>query len=137
MAKQLSIDSIAAVLKKHDAVVLAYVHGSVLHSQTPGDVDVAVFLNEDLFNSLVVAGDLSLGFIIPLEMEIEQAIGFKTDLQVLNRAPLTFCYRVIKGGTVILDRQPGRREEFECSTMMEYFDFRPKREEYLAETAIK
>jgi hypothetical protein len=40
---------------------------------------------------------------------------------------------VVSRGRVLLDRSPELREDFELLSRVEYFDFKPRREEYLKE----
>jgi hypothetical protein len=57
----------------------------------------------------------------------------KVDLQIINVAPLTFRARVANTGVVVVDHVPDVRADFEYLSRYEYFDFRPRRQEYLAE----
>jgi len=114
-------------------LLFAYVHGSFLSSAAPRDIDVAIYLNPGRYDDLVAEGELNLGFAIPLEMKLEAIGGHRADIQVLNGAPLSFRYRVISSGVVVVDVDPNARAEFESLSRGEYFDFRPRREEYMRE----
>jgi len=124
---------IHGVLSLHPEILFGYLHGSVYSSLDPNDIDIAVFLDQGSFKRLRADGDSSLGFAIPLEMELEKKIAMPIDLQILNDAPLRFKYRAISKGEVIIDYDTITRTDFECLTRVEYFDFRPKREAYLKE----
>ena len=52
---------------------------------------------------------------------------------MLNHAPLSFRYRVITDGKVIVDKDSNFRADFEYLSRVEYYDFRPRRKEYLQE----
>ena len=54
-------------------------------------------------------------------------------MRVLNQAPLSFRYRVIKEGVVLVIRDEALRCEFVESTLRDYFDFAPFRKMYLQE----
>ena len=133
----LKIDKIKKKLKlrleKQPQIVFAYLHGSILSDDSPRDIDIAVYLYADDFNQLSRSGEISLSFAIPLEMDLEKLLIQKTDLQILNRAPLSFRYRVITHGLLIMDKDSNLRSDFEYLSRVEYFDFRPRRTEYLRE----
>jgi len=124
---------IKQVLKERAEVLFAYIHGSILYSDNPKDIDVAVFLNPKEYNKLAYEGEQTIGFAIPLEIEIEMHLNQKVDLQILNKAPLSFRHNVITHGDVIIDKDSELRCDFEYLSRVEYFDFRPKRERYLRE----
>jgi predicted nucleotidyltransferase len=133
----LKINRIKKILKleieKRPQILFAYLHGSILSADNPRDIDIAVYLYADNFNQLSRCGEISLSFAIPLEMDLEKLLKQKVDLQVLNRAPLSFRYRVITEGIVIVDKNSNLRSDFEYLSRVEYFDFRPRRNEYLRE----
>jgi predicted nucleotidyltransferase len=120
-------------LEKQPQILFAYLHGSILSADSPRDIDLAVYLYADDFNQLSRRGEISLSFAIPLEMDLEKLLIQKVDLQVLNRAPLSFRYRVITEGILIVDKNSNLRSDFEYLSRVEYFDFRPRRNEYLRE----
>ena len=114
-------------------IAFAYLHGSVLSEPKPRDVDVAVVLREEVFARLAQAGRVNLDFAIPLEMRIESQLGRSVDVHVINRAPLSFRCRVVSQGVVVVDHDSDARSRFEYLSRYEYFDFQPRRKEYLAE----
>ena len=114
-------------------VMFAYLHGSVLTNNNPRDIDIAAYLYSDAFHELSRNGEISLSFAIPLEMDLEELLMRKVDVQVLNSAPLSFRYRVITKGILIVDKDCNLRSDFEYLSRVEYFDFKPRRNEYLRE----
>jgi len=120
-------------LNNQPGVMFAYIYGSVLSSDKPRDIDVAVYLFPKDFEQLFRDGEVSLSFAIPLEMDLEKQVKRKIDLQVLNRAPLSFRYRVITDGKLIVDKDSNARCDFEYLSRVEYYDFSPRRKEYLRE----
>jgi hypothetical protein len=137
MQINLKIDRIKKKLKlgleKQSQIVFAYLHGSILSTDTPRDIDLAIYLYADDFDQLSREGEIALSFSIPLEMDLEKLLGQKVDLQVLNRAPLSFRYRVITDGVLIVDKDSNLRSDFEYLSRVEYFDFQPRRNEYIRE----
>lgn len=124
---------IAEILDERPDILFGYIHGSILSSGNPRDIDIAVFIDPGLYKELGAKGEVNIGFAIPLEMDLEQRIGKKVDVQILNGAPLGFQFRVINSGTLVTDRDSDKRADFECMTRVKYFDFRPRVEEYLRE----
>lgn len=120
-------------MEQQRQLLFAYLHGSVLKKSKPGDIDIAVYLYASAFDELSDNGEISLSFAIPLEMELEEMLRRRVDVQVLNRAPLSFRYRVISGGILIVDKDSDLRSDFEYLSRVEYFDFKPRRNEYLHE----
>jgi len=120
-------------LENQSQIVFGYLHGSALSIDNPRDIDLAVYLYADDFDQLNREGETNLSFAIPLEMDLEKLLMQKVDLQVLNRAPLSFRYRVITDGIVIVDKDSNLRSDFEYLSRVEYFDFRPRCDEYLRE----
>ena len=108
-------------------ILFAYIHGSILEHGHPHDVDVAVYLNADACERYIQDGCPSLDYAILLEMALEADAGMPADVQVLNRAPLSFRARVASQGKVVVDRDPGTRIMFESLSRREYLDFLPKR----------
>ena len=120
-------------LQRQPEIMFAYLHGSILSSVIARDIDVAVFLYPEAYIRLAENGELSIGLAIPLEMELEKHLSRKVDVQVLNNAPLSFKYRIVTQGLVIVDKVSNTRCDFEYLSRVEYFDFRPRRKEYLQE----
>ena len=127
------INPIKYILSKHTEIAFAYIHGSILDSERPGDLDIALFLHVQLYEKLSERGELSIGFAIPLEMEMEKGLNMKTDIQILNEAPLSFRHRVVKQGLLVIDNAVNLRCHFEYLSRYEYFDFLTRRKEYLQE----
>jgi len=127
------ISKLTNALNKNPSILFAYLHGSVLSSEHPKDVDIAVYLRSGIYDGLVADGGLSIDFAIPLEMELEKILGEKVDVQVINRAPLSFRYRVLKMSKLLVDNDSNTRCDFEYLSMVEYFDFKPRYQEYFQE----
>ena len=120
-------------LSNQSQIMFAYIYGSALSSDKPRDIDIAVYLFPKDFEKLSRDGEVSFSFAIPLEMDLEKQLKRKIDVQVLNRAPLSFRYRVISDGRLIVDRDSNARCDFEYLSRVEYYDFSPRRKEYLQE----
>jgi len=119
-------EEIKAFLRGQPDISFAYLHGSFLKAERFRDIDVAVFLKNPASSPL------------PAEIRLETELGkvikkFPVEVRVLNHAPLSFRYNVIKDGYAIVVVDDALRCEFVETTLRDYFDFAPFRKEYLKE----
>ncbi len=85
---------LTAELEKESVVEFAYLHGSLLDSEAVHDVDVGLYLREsEAERSSVVASDLSA--------RLTAVAGLPVDVRVLNEAPLSFVYHVLRGRLLV------------------------------------
>ena len=127
------IPQLVNILSKLDEVAFAYLHGSSLTSVSPRDLDIGVFIYPAIYHKLADTGEVNIGFAIPLEMKLDKMIDIKTDVQILNAAPLSFRHRIVKEGVLLIDNDTQLRCDFEYLSRYQYFDFQPRRAEYLKE----
>lgn len=91
------------------------------------DIDVAIFIEEGKVTSF-------LRYELRMESLLNNAVWkFTFDVRILNGAPLSFRYEVIKSGRLILTKDEESRIDFETLTFSHYFDFVPFRDRYLRE----
>lgn len=103
-----------------DAVKFAYLFGSCARGEEGplSDIDLAVYLDNRL--------DLFAARLRFMEQLIRLLKGQPFDLVVLNNAPITLQYEVIRGGKVIKEDKK-RRIPFETEVLQVYFDTEPLR----------
>jgi len=89
------------------------------------DIDLAILVDSP--------PDDPLFFEINLETELEKIVKYQVDVRILNQPPLSFCQGVIRSGTVLVDRRPNLRADFQGKVLKQYFDFTPFRRRYLYE----
>jgi predicted nucleotidyltransferase len=128
-----TLNRIRSFLSQIPEVAFAYVHGSALTSERPQDLDIAIFVYPESYTKLSDKGEVHTGFAIPLEIEFEREIGRRVDIQILNQAPLSFKHRVVQQGVLVVDNALSKRCDFEYLSRVQYFDFEPRRKEYLQE----
>lgn len=121
-------DRLRDALERAGRVVFAYVFGSTARGRpTPeSDLDVAVWIEDGLD-----APDWAYRSLLPDLMAAARSDA--VDLTVLNEAPPALRFTVQHTGEVIFERDaPGRaaRVEFEQRARKDYWDFRPRLEEY-------
>ena len=120
------ITEIASYLDRaHKDITVAYVFGSFITAESFSDIDIGVISNKEV--------ERPLSFELLLESQIEKLTKYKTDVRLLNRAPLSFCQNVIRNGRVVFETDPNFRAGFEGKILKEYFDFSPFRRRYLHE----
>ncbi len=99
-------------LMGREEVLFAYLHGSFL-SGPFRDIDIAVYTD----------GECDVFYELELEEELEERLGFPVDVRVLNNAPISFRFKVLKG-ELLFSRDEEKRCGFESRTMGEYHDFK-------------
>ena len=78
--KESILKDIASVLERYDEIIVAYVFGSFIHSDTFSDIDIGVLTTENM--------DSCLDFEFSLEIEIEDIVNYPMDVRVINNTPL-------------------------------------------------
>lgn len=106
-------EKITCFLKRREEVLFTYIYGSFTEGGFR-DIDIAVYLNDE---------EDSLSYELTMEGKLENAIGFPTDVRILNHAPLSFRFNVIKNGFLLFSRNENIRCDFESLSIVEYHDF--------------
>jgi predicted nucleotidyltransferase len=130
------ISTIIKTLENIDSIVFAYLHGTAFSSKNYKDIDIALFVNPKDYESIIQNNSPTLDFIIPLEQKLEQNLHLLIDMQIINNAPLAFRFNIVNHSIILIDKNPLTRELFELLSRVEYFDFKPKSEEYLREALV-
>ena len=117
-------------LSKQERVKLAYLFGSVAEGKEGklSDVDIAVFLDESLSKKE--------RFNLQLKLMSEMSSILKTDkvdLIVMNDAPLSLNYEIIKANHPLLVRDKGEKIDFEHGILSRYLDRRYYEKRWAAE----
>jgi len=117
-------------LSKQERVKLAYLFGSVAEGKEGklSDIDLAVFLDESLSKKE--------RFNLQLKLMSEMSSILKTDkvdLIVMNDAPLSLNYEIIKANHPLLVRDKGEKIDFEHGILSRYLDRRYYEKRWAAE----
>lgn len=109
-------DELATRLGAEQDVVVAYLFGSMARgTQRPGsDRDVAV----------LVAGGADPH---QRQLDLSAALGEGVDVVVLNVAPVTLAYRVVRDGVLLVCRDETARVRHRAETISRYLDTAPLR----------
>jgi predicted nucleotidyltransferase len=124
--KGILVEKTVAFLKTKEYILFAYIFGSFFSGKSFNDIDMGIFVSHEKPDSL-----------LSLELKIERELGdilhIPVDVRIINNAPPSFVYNVLKSGTVIVDNNESLRTDFEALVIKKYFDFRHLRNEYLRE----
>jgi predicted nucleotidyltransferase len=101
-------------------IAAVYVYGSVARgtARDGSDVDVAVLFERDPPHTLE-------GLHADLAHALEERVGRRVDMAVLNHAPVDLTHRVLRDGILVIDANRSARIRFEVRTRNLYFDLEP------------
>jgi uncharacterized protein len=115
--KEKLIERLRDFLQSRDEVVFAYVFGSFLEEETFHDIDVGVYLSE-------IPQEQSTQYGLVLSQTLSSGLRVPVDTRVLNFAPASFLYHVIRG-KLILERDEEVAAKFTEQTIQRYLDLKP------------
>jgi predicted nucleotidyltransferase len=106
-------------------LVAAWLFGSTARgtASARSDLDVAVLLREAPPATLE-------GLLFDLQFALEERLGRRADVVVLNEAPVDLVHRVLRDGRLLLERDRSARIRFEVRARNEYFDLLPVLHQY-------
>jgi predicted nucleotidyltransferase len=125
--KEHFLKRISDKLSAEKCILFAYVFGSFLAEDGFQDVDIGLFTDEAQMEQSPLDLELSI------QREMEDILRVPVDVRVINSAPLSFVYNILKRKIVVVDKEELLRADFEGATYKKYFDFRHLRREYLRE----
>ena len=117
--KETVINKIKEYLNKRQEILFAYIFGSFVESEEFSDVDIALYVD----------GEFSLKYEFEIEDDLERILKLPVDARVINNAPVSFAYGVLKDGMLIKDNDV--RTDFQMIKFKEYMDYVHLRDEYI------
>ena len=116
--KEEVLRTIRMILAGFDEIEVGYVFGTFCRGDF-GDVDVAILVTGE------PAPYQAMRFARRVERELERGFcyRFEADVKVLNTAPVSFQYEVIKSGRFVLSRDRERRVRYEAGVLSRYLDY--------------
>lgn len=115
------ITQISEYLSGVDDILLGYLYGSFPVRNDFHDIDIGLLVSGKMepYESLRHAMDIASG--------LEQCITprFEVDCRILNGAPVTYLYEVVKTGRAVYVRDEKVRIDFEADVTARYLDFKP------------
>ncbi len=127
--KEKLINKIGIFIGKRFNVAFAYIYGSFVEDDGFGDIDIAFYFHRD---TLPAKGDI-INLEFQMETELEKEFGYLFDVRIINYAPVSFCYNVLKNGRLVYTGNDDLRVGFFTATVKSYLDFLPYRKRYLRE----
>jgi predicted nucleotidyltransferase len=111
------IEQLAAALQNRDEVMFAYIYGSFAEGLPFHDIDVGVYLSE-------ITEEESTNYSLILGQMLSKELQVPVDIRVLNFAPVSFLYEVIRGN-LIFERNEEIRIRVVEQTIQRYLDLKP------------
>lgn len=111
------IEQLAAALQNRDEVMFAYIYGSFTEGLPFHDIDVGVYLSE-------ITEEESTNYSLILGQMLSKELQVPVDIRVLNFAPVSFLYEVIRGN-LIFERNEEIRIRVVEQTIQRYLDLKP------------
>lgn len=124
--KKILIERTSNILKVKEHVLFAYIFGSFASKERFNDIDVGIFISGE-------KPKLPLKLELEIEAELEDTLHTPVDVRIINNAPLSFIYNILKNNIVVVDRDRSFRTDFEGLIYKKYFDLKYLRREYLRE----
>ncbi len=90
------VERLTGILAEDECVLLAILHGSLLETDKPRDIDLAVYLDPRCPPT----------HLLDLIGRVEDATGLPADIQLLNEAPPSFTLHALREGVVLVEKQP-------------------------------
>jgi predicted nucleotidyltransferase len=111
--------AITELLSKRTDILFAYLFGSKVkgYANEASDWDIA-----DYFKQPPKRNGQWPEF--KLEADLSNAIGTQAQVIILNKPlPPVFGFEIVKHGTVLIDRNPNLRSDFENRILRQYYDW--------------
>ena len=121
------VKEITSVLSRQPEIVFAFLYGSFLDGSFFRDIDLGVFIKG------IGSADF-WDYETRLCQQIEEALNclYVVELKVINKAPLSFCYHVIRG-QILFVRDEESVTAFMVRVARSYLDMAPIRHRYMME----
>jgi predicted nucleotidyltransferase len=116
-AREELLRRLAAEMERESAIGFAYLYGSLLDTDRVHDIDIGLYLREPIAKTgSAIAPELSARLTAMAEVPV--------DVRILNAAPLSFMYHVVRGRLLVC------RDEALLTTILEdvarrYLDLAP------------
>lgn len=114
--KQNIMERLAGYTESRKEISFAYIYGSFVEEIPFHDIDVGIYLSE-------INKESATSYALDLAHFLSNALRIRTDVYVLNYAPVLFLYHVIRG-RLIFERDEDIRAGVVENTIREYFDIK-------------
>jgi uncharacterized protein len=110
------IERLAEYMESRQEISFAYIFGSFIDDIPFHDIDMGVYVSEINIES-------ATDYALDLELFLNNALRIPTEVKVLNYAPVSFLYHVIRG-RLIFERDEDMRASFMENTIRVYLDIK-------------
>jgi hypothetical protein len=106
-------------------ILTVYLYGSMARDEdrATSDVDVAILFRDCPPHTLEHPT-------IRLAGALEHHLGLPVEVVALNDAPVDLIHRVLRDGSILVDRDPAARVRFEIKSRNDFFDLQPILQRY-------
>ena len=129
------VENIIKVLSEESDILFAFLFGSYAKGtqDDKSDIDIAVYLKDENLLERVPL------YPSRLAIKIEKALDNKKtiDVRILNGSTLRFKSQVLRYGKLLHSKDEKKRIEFETSSLLQYYDFKPHLEMYDAARRVR
>ncbi len=115
--KQKVMKALALQLGEKERILFAYAFGSFAEDMPFHDIDVGIYLS-------VIEQKSASQYGLDLAGELERRLSLPVDVRVLNFAPVSFLYHVLRG-KIIFERDEDLRSDIVEQTVRRYLDIKP------------
>ncbi len=115
--KQEIITILVSLLQKRATVQFAYLYGSFLDEIPYHDIDLGVYLDD------LPLLDMKL-FAVDLGAQLGRQVNCPVDVRVLNNAPVSFMFQVLRG-RLLLQNNPELHDQIFERTVSRHLDIKP------------
>ena len=111
------ITLLRSLLDNQDAIQFAYLYGSFLDDIPCHDIDIGVYVKE-------IQGTEMTFYALELGEQLSRETICPVDVRVLNDAPVSFLFHVLKG-KLLTEQNPERHAQIFEQTVSRYLDMQP------------
>jgi predicted nucleotidyltransferase len=115
--KEQRVALLQSILRSKEEIVFAYVYGSFIEGEAFHDIDVGIFLSE-------IPPENYLPYGLSLSQLLSSKLQIPVDVRILNLAPASFRYHVIRG-KLIFERDEEVSAQVIEKTVQRYLDLKP------------
>jgi predicted nucleotidyltransferase len=108
---------LAELLRGRDEIVFVYLYGSFAENLPFHDIDLGIY-------TIGIKEEESTSYGLALGQELSEKVQVPVDVCVLNFAPVSFVYHVIRGH-LIFDRNEELRTHIVGQVVQKYLDLKP------------
>jgi len=129
------VENIIKILEGESDVLFAFLFGSYAKGthDDKSDIDIAVYLKDESILERVPLYPFRLAIKIERELDKKRTV----DVRILNGSTLRFRSQVLKYGKLLYSKDEKKRIEFETSSLLQYYDFKPHYEMYDAARRVR